>query len=223
MPTDDVTLAGGRFGVRIHRPSGHLDAVVVYLHGGGWTTGSLQTHDRACRRLGARCGVTVAAVDYGLAPEHPAPRDMAPSGFAEATNTDLTASGGSMIDDAHGYGLDIADIEAFNSFWVRSRSAARSEREPSPGERPRGLPDTIVVTCELDPLRDQGEAFARRLADSGVPVRRDANRAWCTTSCSGISYRPRAQPPPTASPTTSVALSGARQSECRRRAMLSAS
>src|SRR4051794_29126736 len=57
MPTHDVTLAAGRFGARIYRPSGHVDAVVVYLHGGGWTIGSLATHDRACRRLAARCGV----------------------------------------------------------------------------------------------------------------------------------------------------------------------
>lgn len=220
MPTHDATLAEGHVGVRIYRPSGHLDAVVVYLHGGGWTIGSLQTHDRACRRLGARCGVTVAAVDYRLAPEHPAPAaiddtvaalewvatgppelggrpavtvvagdsaggtlatlaalrlrgsDAAPDVLALAyANTDLTASGGSMIDNAHGYGLGSADIERFNSLWVPDPDR-RSDPNVSPllVDDLAGLPYTIVVTCELDPLRDQGEAFARRLADAGVPV-----------------------------------------------------
>ena len=46
---------------------------LVYLHGGGWTVGDLDTHDVVCRRLAAHGGVEVISVDYRLAPEHPFP------------------------------------------------------------------------------------------------------------------------------------------------------
>jgi acetyl esterase/lipase len=48
---------------------------LVYLHGGMWVLGSLQSHDRLCRQLAAEAGVDVLAVDYRRAPEarYPAP------------------------------------------------------------------------------------------------------------------------------------------------------
>lgn len=42
---------------------------LVYLHGGGWTIFSLDTHDRVMRELAARAGVTVVGVDYAMSPE----------------------------------------------------------------------------------------------------------------------------------------------------------
>jgi acetyl esterase len=47
--------------------------VLIYLHGGGWVAGSLETVDAACRRLAVTSGHPVLSVDYRLAPEHPWP------------------------------------------------------------------------------------------------------------------------------------------------------
>jgi acetyl esterase len=45
-------------------------AALLYLHGGGFVVGSLETHDSLCRQLALRSGVAVLALDYRLAPEH---------------------------------------------------------------------------------------------------------------------------------------------------------
>jgi acetyl esterase len=43
---------------------------MLYLHGGGFTIGGLETHDSLCRQLALRSGGAVLALDYRLAPEH---------------------------------------------------------------------------------------------------------------------------------------------------------
>jgi acetyl esterase len=59
---------------RLYRADGADGApVVVYLHGGGWVLGGLETHDGLCRLIADRSGCAVLAVDYRLAPEHPYP------------------------------------------------------------------------------------------------------------------------------------------------------
>jgi acetyl esterase len=60
--------------VRVYDPrgSGQLP-LVVFVHGGGWVTGDLDTHDDLCRRLALRAGCLVMAVDYRRTPEHAYP------------------------------------------------------------------------------------------------------------------------------------------------------
>jgi acetyl esterase len=60
--------------VRLYAPSDEVLPVLVYLHGGGFTIGSIATHDTLCRRLSQLAGCAVLSVDYRLAPEHPFPQ-----------------------------------------------------------------------------------------------------------------------------------------------------
>ncbi len=73
---EDAAVPGpaGPLAVRLYRP--RVDGtppVIVYVHGGGWTVGSIETHDATTSALAARSGCAVVAVEYRLAPEHPFP------------------------------------------------------------------------------------------------------------------------------------------------------
>jgi acetyl esterase len=68
----DDCISGGP-AVRRYRPRGHREATIVFVHGGGWVLGDLETHDRLCRLLAAGTGACVTAVDYRRAPERPWP------------------------------------------------------------------------------------------------------------------------------------------------------
>jgi acetyl esterase len=65
-------LSVGDLPLRLYRPdaSGQALPVLLYLHGGGWTIGDLDTHDVLCRQLAREAGCAVVAVDYRMGPEH---------------------------------------------------------------------------------------------------------------------------------------------------------
>lgn len=66
LPTRD----GFDLSVRLVAPNDALLPVLVYLHGGGFTVGSLATHDVLCRHLSHLAHCAVLSVAYRLAPEH---------------------------------------------------------------------------------------------------------------------------------------------------------
>jgi len=73
IPLDD----GSTVRIRVHDP--HQDGAhpaLVYLHGGGWTIFSIDTHDRLMREYAARANIVVIGVDYSMSPEVRFPRAL---------------------------------------------------------------------------------------------------------------------------------------------------
>ena len=69
FPTRD----GYELPVRLYAPSEETLPVLVYFHGGGFTIGSIATHDCLCRTLSHQAQCAVVSVDYRLAPEYKFP------------------------------------------------------------------------------------------------------------------------------------------------------
>src|SRR4051794_35183226 len=74
--------------------------LLVFLHGGGWVVGDLDTHDAPCRALCRHGGAHVVSIEYGLAPEHPFPEPV----------DDVLASWGWAVEHAADLGADPARV-----------------------------------------------------------------------------------------------------------------
>ncbi|MEY8567113.1 alpha/beta hydrolase [Corynebacteriaceae bacterium 7-707] len=230
----DGSIAGVPVRVYLDRPSEPADPrprpTLVYLHGGGWVTGSLDSHDAACRSLCTGGGVTVVAVDYRLAPEHPFPAALEDATAVVAALQDGASAAGTAVDtgrlvvagDSAGGNLaascclwlrengrgqpalqqlfvPVTDLssrtESYREFgdeglyltaeqmdWYehhylgRSRDLILAEDPGNPLISPllaadlTGLAPAYVAVAGFDPLRDEGEAYAERLREAGVPV-----------------------------------------------------
>ena len=74
VENDALVLADRSIALRHYRrETGTTRGTLVYAHGGGFMLGSLDSHDGVAAQIAGRTGAEVVAVDYRLAPEHPAP------------------------------------------------------------------------------------------------------------------------------------------------------
>jgi acetyl esterase/lipase len=76
--SEDRVIDGpaGPIPIRVYRPAAESQAplpVVVFIHGGGWSVGDLDTYDGMARRHVVGADAIVVSIDYRLAPEHPYP------------------------------------------------------------------------------------------------------------------------------------------------------
>lgn len=85
--------------------------------------------------------------------------------------TDLDDESPSMSEYGSGHFVTRELMEYFNNHYVAANSDRRNPRaSPLRAASLAGLPPALVMTAECDPLRDQGEAYARRLQEAGVRV-----------------------------------------------------
>jgi acetyl esterase len=222
VTTRPVALGGGIAG-RLYTPDDLPvgSPLLVYHHGGGWVTGSLDSHEAVCRYLAVHAGIRVLAVSYRLAPEHPFPAAVddamaafryavayadelgadaaaiavggdSAGGNLAAVTAHLAAIGGGQKPAfllmfyppcdavnrapsrelfASGFLLTDADIEWFCDHYLPP-PVDRGDSRASIllAEDLSGMPPTYLVTAGFDPIRDEGEMYARRLAAAGVTV-----------------------------------------------------
>jgi acetyl esterase len=86
--------------------------------------------------------------------------------------TDMTADQGSMAEFADGYLLTKDSMDWFQAHYMKGSEDRLRHPWASPlyTDTLAGVPPALVFTCGLDPLRDQGRAFAGRLIEHGVRV-----------------------------------------------------
>jgi acetyl esterase len=217
----DVEAATGRPCLRVYQPdTSQRLPVIVFVHGGGWILGSLDSADETCRRIARYSGCAVVSVDYRLAPEHPHPAAVADvcraldelpalaaqesldvsrialagesSGahvalaatMARGTHTDSGIRGLLLACPPVDRMLATASWQWYGDGFIPRRSQMKwmwdlylgdhdeyLDGAPSPAAGDlTGLPPTIVLVAEYDPLRDEGIALAQRMRDAGVAV-----------------------------------------------------
>ena len=199
--------------------------LLLFVHGGGWVTESIDNYERICARLADATGQYVAAVEYRLAPEHKFPvplEDCYAAAKALYTNqlilnTDpekitiigdsaggnLTAAVCLMARDKGEFtprrqiliypalgncyteespyrsvqenGCDYLLTSVKMEDYLNLYQSSAEDRQnpyfaPILEKDLRNLPETLILTAEYDPLRDEGEVYGRKLHAAGNHV-----------------------------------------------------
>jgi len=95
-------------------PNDARDAALMFLHGGGYVIGSLDSHRHLAAEAGRACGIAALALDYRLAPEHPFPAAVedALAGYRFLLARGLAPARIAIAGDSAGGGLVVAAMLA---------------------------------------------------------------------------------------------------------------
>lgn len=129
-PPDGIRVRSGTIGgvpaEWLTPVGGETDATVLYLHGGGYCIGSLDTHRPLAGRIAAATGCTVITLDYRLGPEDPFPAavDDAVSAYRELLASGARPTRLAIAGDSAGGGLTVATLLALRTEGVPLPAAA---------------------------------------------------------------------------------------------------
>ena len=204
---------------------GNTFPILLFFHGGGWVTETVENYDRVCSRMAQATAHIVVSVEYRLAPEHKFPIPLEDCYAAAKAlymnqlilNTDpekitiigdsaggnLTAAVCLMARDrgeftprrqiliypalgncyteespyrsVHENGSDyLLTAVKMEDYLTLYQSTAEDRQNPyfAPilEKNLRNLPETLILTAEYDPLRDEGEVYGRKLQAAGNHV-----------------------------------------------------
>ena len=118
---------GGDLRLRLYHPGVETaPPLVVYLHGGGFVIGDLETQDGLCRAIANRAGCALLSVDYRLAPEHPFPAALDDTSAA----LEWAAANAAQL-DADPHRLGIAGDSAGGNLAAAAALRARDRGGPA--------------------------------------------------------------------------------------------
>lgn len=217
-----VICAGREILVRIYEPKQPPRHTLLFFHGGGWVSESVDTYNSVCLNLARRTQSRVLSVQYRLAPEHPFPQglddcyavtrellcnsagwDVFPGQvtlIGDSAGGNLCAAVSllardrgefcvpqqillypavysdhtdqspypSVIENGTDYLLTSKRISEYMQLYIHDEKDWRSPYfAPLLAGNFENLPRTLVITAQYDPLRDEGEDYAARLAQAG--------------------------------------------------------
>lgn len=195
-----------------------LTSVIIYIHGGGWITGSINSYSKICLEISKKCNKLVVAIDYRLAPEY-----KFPIGFNDCYDTikylykefqslgikneDIIIMGdsaggnlaasvalkarktqeidikkevliypalsgeykgktkyNSLIQNSKLDLLTVKHLDAFMKLYINTEKDLKNPLVcPLQETNYSNLPTTLIITGDIDPLRDEGNEYYQRL------------------------------------------------------------
>ncbi len=201
-----------------HNASEEPGPCFIYLHGGGFVTGSVESHEGITRRVASGTGYRVLSVDYRLAPQfsYPAGPDdceivlnWAIDGYGQdewgIDRHNLSLGGDSAGGNMTAYlaqkyrdklkaqilfyplmqlvdfkppkpgpqdwlQLGFMALKFIDEHYVNGYDPSETRLSPLFEENLKDVPPAYVLTCGLDPLRDEGKLYADKLSAQGVAV-----------------------------------------------------